>query len=150
VVAAGFAMVALLWLATRYTRTGLALRAVAQDEHAAMMLGVDSDVTGTVAVALGSALAGLGAVMLFPLGSIVVQDGYKVLIYALAVCVVGGLGSWLGTVLAAFALGFSQVLTDAYGKPHYQMVVMLVAIIMTLLLRPSGLCGAQAELEERV
>ncbi|MCP4657735.1 MAG: branched-chain amino acid ABC transporter permease [bacterium] len=150
VVVGGVAVVGVLWIATRTTRIGLALRGIAQDERAAMMVGIDSDLTGTVAVALGSALAGLGAVVLFPLGSIVVQEGYKVLIYALAVCVVGGLGSWLGTTLAAFVLGFSQVLTVAYGKPHYQMVVMLLAIIVTLIFKPSGFCGRQQELEERV
>jgi branched-chain amino acid transport system permease protein len=143
-------MLAGLWLLTRYTRIGLALRGIAQDERAAMMLGIDADRTATVAVALGSALAGLGAVALLPLGSIVVEEGYKVLIYAVAVCVVGGLGSWAGTVAASFVLGFAQYLTVAYGKPHYQMVVMLLAIIVTLVLRPSGLFGRQKQLEERV
>jgi branched-chain amino acid transport system permease protein len=150
VVVSGFAAVGAVWAFTRYTRIGLALRGVAQDERAAMMLGIDSDLMATIAVALGSALAGLGALILLPLGSVVVQEGYKVLISAIAVCVVGGLGSWAGTVLASFVLGFSQYLTVAYGKPHYQMVVMLVAIIVTLILRPSGFFGSQKELEERV
>lgn len=150
VVVSGFAAVGAVWAFTRYTRIGLALRGVAQDERAAMMLGIDSDLMATIAVALGSALAGLGALILLPLGSVVVQEGYKVLISAIAVCVVGGLGSWAGTVLASFVLGFSQYLTVAYGKPHYQMVVMLVAIIVTLILRPSGFFGRQKELEERV
>jgi branched-chain amino acid transport system permease protein len=146
----GFAVVGALWLFTRGTRIGLALRGAAQDERAAMMLGIDSDRTATLAVALGAGLAGVSAIILLPLGSIVVQEGYKVLIFALAVCVVGGLGSWAGTVLAAFVLGFSQYLTVAYGKPHYQMVVMLLAIIITLILKPSGLLGRHKELEERV
>ncbi|MHC4549387.1 MAG: branched-chain amino acid ABC transporter permease [Planctomycetota bacterium] len=144
------AVVGLLWGLTRFTRIGLALRGVAQDERAAMMLGIDSDRAATVAVALGAALAGVAAVILLPLGSIVVQEGYKVLIYALAVCVVGGLGSWMGTVLASLVLGYAQYLTVAYGKPHYQMVVMLLAIIVTLVCRPSGLLGRQKALEERV
>ncbi|GAB4256179.1 MAG: branched-chain amino acid ABC transporter permease [Deferrisomatales bacterium] len=149
-VVVGFAMMGALWLFTRYTRIGLALKGIAQDERAAMMLGIDSDLTATVAVALGSALAGLGALLLLPLGSIVVEEGYKVLIYAIAVCVVGGLGSWAGTVAASFVLGYSQYATVAYGKPHYQMVVMLLAIIVTLVLRPSGFFGKQKQLEERV
>lgn len=150
VVVLGIATVGGLWLFTRYTRIGLALKGMAQDERAAMMLGIDSDRAATVAVALGSALAGLGALILLPLGSVVVEEGYKVLIYAIAVCVVGGLGSWGGTVLASFVLGYSQYLTVAYGKAHYQMVVMLLAIIVTLVLRPSGFFGKQKQLEERV
>ncbi|GAB6062422.1 branched-chain amino acid ABC transporter permease [Deferrisoma palaeochoriense] len=150
VVAVGAGLLVGLWAYTRFSRTGLALRAIAQDERAAMMLGIDSDRTGTLAVALGSALAGLAAVVIFPLGNIVVEEGYKVLVYALAVCVVGGLGSWIGTVLSSFLLGFSQYVTVAYGKPHYQMVVMLLAIVVTLVIRPSGLFGRQKSLEERV
>jgi branched-chain amino acid transport system permease protein len=80
----------------------------------------------------------------------VVEEGYKVLIYAIAVCVVGGLGSWAGTVVASFVLGFSQYFTTAYGKPHYQMVVMLLAVVVTLILKPSGFFGKQKQLEERV
>ena len=150
VVGAGAALLVALWAFTRFTRTGLALRGIAQDERAAMMLGIDSDRTATLAVALGGLLAGLGAVVLFPLGTVVVEEGYKVLIYAIAVCVVGGLGSWAGTVAASFVLGFSQYITVAYGKPHFQMVVMLLAIIATLVVRPSGFFGRQKALEERV
>jgi branched-chain amino acid transport system permease protein len=146
----GVLVMAVLWLFTRYTRLGLALRGIAQDEQAAMMLGIDSDLTATLAMALGSALAGIAAIALLPLGNIVVEEGYKVLIYAIAVCVVGGLGSWAGTVLAAFVLGFSQYLTVAYGKSHYQMVIMLLAVVVTLVWKPSGFFGQQKQLEERV
>jgi branched-chain amino acid transport system permease protein len=150
VVVAAVVIVLALWIGTRSTRLGLALRAVAQDERAAMMLGIDSDRMGTVAMALGAVLSGLGALLLLPLGSIVVQEGYKVLIYAVAVAVLGGLGSWGGTILASVVLGFAQVLTVTYGRPHYQMVVTLGAILLVLIFRPSGLFGKQKELAERV
>jgi branched-chain amino acid transport system permease protein len=150
VVAIGIAVVALLWLFTHYTRIGLALRGMAQDERAALMLGIDSDRMALVAMALGSALAGLAAVLLLPLGNIVVESGYNVLILAIAVCIVGGLGSWMGAVLAAFIIGFAQILTVVYLGSHFRMVVALLAIIFTLILRPSGLFGHQKELEERV
>jgi branched-chain amino acid transport system permease protein len=150
VVALGPAIIFALWMFTRYTRTGLALRCMAQDERAAMMLGIDSDRMATAAVALGCALSGLAAAVLLPLGNIVVEEGYKVLIFAIAVCVMGGLGSWVGTVVASFVLGYSQYIAVAYGKPHYQMVVMLIAIIAVLIIKPSGLFGKQKELEERV
>jgi branched-chain amino acid transport system permease protein len=150
VVAIGIAVVALLWLFTHYTRIGLALRGMAQDERAALMLGIDSDRMALLAMAFGSALAGLAAVLLLPLGNIVVESGYNVLILAIAVCIVGGLGSWMGAVLAAFIIGFAQILTVVYLGSHFRMVVALLAIILTLILRPSGLFGHQKELEERV
>ena len=79
-----------------------------------------------------------------------VEAGYNVLILAIAVCIVGGLGSWMGAVIAAFLIGFAQILTVVYLGAHYQMVVALLAIILTLILKPSGLFGRQKELEERV
>jgi branched-chain amino acid transport system permease protein len=150
VIGIGAGVVAFLWLFTHFTRIGLALRGMAQDERAALMLGIDSDLMAVVAMTFGSMLAGLAAVVLLPLGNIVVEAGYNVLILAIAVCIVGGLGSWMGAVLAAFLIGFAQILTVIYLGSHYQMVVALLAIIFTLILRPSGLFGQQKELEERV
>ncbi len=150
VVGLGAAAVTALWLFTRYTRIGLALRGMAQDERAALMLGIDSDRMAVVAMGLGSMLAALAAVLLLPLGNIVVESGYNVLILAISVCIVGGLGSWVGAVLAAFLIGFAQILTVVYLGAHFQMVVALLAIILTLICKPSGLFGRQKELEERV
>ena len=150
VVGIGVVVMALLWLFTHFNRIGLALRGMAQDERAAMMLGIDSDRMAVVAMSLGSMLAGLAAIALLPLGNIVVEAGYNVLIMAIAVCIVGGLGSWVGAVLAAFVIGFAQILTVVYVESHFQIVVALLAIIVTLILKPSGLFGRQKELEERV
>ena len=150
VIVIGAALVAVLWLFTHHTRIGLALRGMAQDERAALMLGIDSDVMAVVAMGIGSMLAACAAVLLLPLGNIVVESGYNVLILAIAVCIVGGLGSWVGAVLAAFLIGFAQILTVVYLGAHFQMVVALLAIILTLILKPSGLFGQQKELEERV
>ena len=146
----GAALIGFLWLFTHYTRIGPALRGMAQDERAALMLGIDSDRMAVVAMVFGSMLAGLAAVLLLPLGNIVVESGYNVLILAIAVCIVGGLGSWMGAVLAAFLIGFAQILTEVYLGTHFKTVVALLAIIITLILRPSGLFGRQKELEERV
>jgi branched-chain amino acid transport system permease protein len=150
VIGIGAALVAVLWLFTHHTRIGLALRGMAQDERAALMLGIDSDIMAVVAMGLGSMLAACAAILLLPLGNIVVESGYNVLILAIAVCIVGGLGSWFGAVLAAFLIGFAQILTVVYLGAHFQMVVALLAIILTLILKPSGLFGQQKELEERV
>jgi branched-chain amino acid transport system permease protein len=150
VIGVGIVVVTFMWLFTHFNKTGLALRGMAQDEHAAMMLGIDSDWMAVIAMAMGSILAGLSAIVLLPLGNIVVEAGYNVLILSIAVCIVGGLGSWVGAVLAAFMIGFAQIITVAYIQSHFHMVVALLAIILTLIFRPSGLFGRQKELEERV
>ena len=150
IIGVGILLIVVLWLFTHYTKVGLALRAIAQDEHAALMLGIDSDLTALIALALGSFLAGLAAIVILPLGSITVGTGYNILINAIAVCIIGGLGSLGGAVLASFILGFAQSLTVHFVGAQWQMVVALLSIIIILIAMPSGLLGKQKELEERV
>ncbi|MFH0959020.1 MAG: branched-chain amino acid ABC transporter permease [Pseudomonadota bacterium] len=150
VVVLGAVLMGGLWLFVNNTKLGLALKGMAQDERAAMTLGIDSDRMAVVATAIGSMLAGAAAIIILPLGSIVVESGYQVLIMAVAVCIVGGLGSWTGAVFAAFIIGFAQIITVVFLGAHFQVVVALLAIVVTLVLRPSGLFGRQKELEERV
>jgi branched-chain amino acid transport system permease protein len=150
VIGGGLGVVALLWVFTHHSKTGLSLRAIAQDEQAAMMLGIDSDWAAVVAISIGSALAGLAAVIILPLGNITAEAGYRVLIYALAVCIIGGLGSWAGAVLASFVLGFAMIVSTALFGAVWESVVLVGAIVMILIFKPSGLLGKQKELEERV
>lgn len=150
IIAAGFLLVAAMWLFTHYTKLGLSLRAIAQDEHAALMLGINSDRTAMISLAIGSALAGLAAVIILPLGNITAEAGYRVLIYALAVCIIGGLGSWAGAVLASFLIGFAMKISTALFGAMWESVVLVGTIIVILLIMPSGLMGKQKELEERV
>lgn len=150
IIGAGLAVVLLLWIFTHHTKIGLSLRAIAQDERAALMLGIDSDKAAIIALSIGSALAGLAAVIILPLGNVTAETGYKVLIYALAVCIIGGLGSWAGAVLASFVLGFAMIISTALFGAVWENVVLVGAIILILILRPSGLLGKQKELEERV
>ena len=150
IIGGGIAVVGLLWLFTHHTKMGLSLRAIAQDERAAMMLGVNSDRTAMISLSIGSALAGLAAVIILPLGNVTAEAGYKVLIYALAVCIIGGLGSWAGAVLASFVIGFAMKISTAFFGAVWESVVLVGTIIFILLFRPSGLLGKQKELEERV
>lgn len=150
IIAGGLVVIIFIWLFTHYTKTGLSLRAIAQDEQAAMMLGVNSDRTAMISLAIGSALAGLAAVLILPLGNIAAEQGYRVLVYALAVCIIGGLGSWAGTILASFVLGFSMITSTALFGALWENVVLIGTIILILLFKPSGLMGKQKELEERV
>jgi len=150
VLGSGVAVFAALGLFVKFTKTGLALKAIAQDERAAMMLGIDSDRKALVSFALGSGLSAFAAILILPLGSIVVETGYNVLIYSIAVSIIGGLGSWGGAIVASFIIGFAQILTEVFLSTQYQMVISLLAIIVTLLLKPSGLFGKQKELDDRV
>ena len=139
-----------LWLFTHYTSLGLAFRGIAQDERTALTFGIDSDRIGLLSVSFGAGLAAIAATIIIPLGSISVGEGYDVLLNALAVCIVGGLGSTGGVIVASFLIGFAQRFTDSYVGSHWTMIVSLVAIFVVLIIKPSGLFGKQKELEERI
>ena len=150
IVGAGLVLTGFLWFFTRHTKLGLAFRGIAQDERTALSLGINADRVASLAVGFGGAYAALAALVILPLGTIAVNEGYNVLINALAVCIVGGLGSTMGVVAASFLIGYAQMFTAVYLGAHWMMIVSLVALLVILIFKPSGLFGQQKELEERI
>ena len=150
IVIIGILLVAGLWFFTHHTSIGLAFRGIAQDERTALTLGIDSDWIATLAVSFGCGLAAIAAITIIPLSSISPSEGYEVLIKALAVCIIGGLGSTGGVIVASFLIGFAERFTDTYISSHWTMIVSLAAILIVLVVKPSGLFGKQKELEERI
>ena len=139
-----------LWLFSHHTKIGLAFRGIAQDEHTALCFGIESDITAMVSLGVGSALAAVAAAVIVPLSLIQVDEGKHILILALAVGIVGGMESILGIVMASFVFGFAQIIVATYFNSHYTMIVMFAAILIVLIVKPSGLFGKFKELEERV
>jgi branched-chain amino acid transport system permease protein len=150
IVAFAVALVIVLWLFTHYTHLGLAFRGIAQDERTSLTFGMDPDRIARMAVALGAGLAAIAATVIVPLGSISPEEGYDVLIKALAVCIIGGLGSSGGVIIASVVIGFAERFTDSYIGSHWTMIVSLAALLLVLVIKPSGIFGKQKELEERI
>jgi branched-chain amino acid transport system permease protein len=150
IVIIGVTMAGFIWFFTHHTRTGLRFRGIAQEERTALSLGINTDRVAMLSVSFGGAYAAIAAIFILPLGTINVEQGYSVLINALAVCIVGGLGSTGGLVLASFLIGYGQTFTVTYLESHWVMLVPLIAILVILVIRPSGLFGKHKELEERI
>jgi branched-chain amino acid transport system permease protein len=150
IVAIALALTLGLWAFTHWTRIGLALRGMSQDEYTALCVGIESDWAAMLSLALGSALAAVAAVVLLPLGIISINSGYDALLVALAVTVLGGLESTAGMIVGSLILGFAVTFTGNFVGPRWGEVVYLGAIVLVLAFRPSGLLGASKELEERV
>lgn len=150
IVGAGILLLVLLYLFVHHTRIGLAFRGVAQDDHTAYTVGINRDRVSMLSLALGSMLVSLSAILILPLGTISVDEGYDILLKALAVCIVGGLESTLGVLVASFIIGYAGTLTAMYISASLTMVVPLFCMLIILLIRPSGLFGKHKELEERI
>lgn len=139
-----------LWWFTQRTRTGRALRAVAQDEETALTLGIRSEWAATVSVAISAALAAVAGITILPLGVMSINIGYTAILIALAATVLGGIESLWGLVAGSAILGFTQTTTGVYFGEEWSVMVYLVAIVAMLAWRPSGLFGRAHLLEERV
>jgi branched-chain amino acid transport system permease protein len=150
IVAFAAALIIALWLFTHYTHLGLAFRGIAQDERTSLTFGMDPDRIARMAVSFGAGLAAIAATVIIPLGSISPEEGYDVLIKALAVCIIGGLGSSGGVIIASIVVGFAERFTDSYIGSHWTMIVSLAALLLVLVVKPSGIFGKQKELEERI
>jgi branched-chain amino acid transport system permease protein len=150
IISIGLTLVLFLYFFTHHTRIGLSFRGIAQNEHTAISLGIESDWTAALSLSLGSAMAALAAIAILPLGIISINVGYDVLLIAVAIGIVGGLESVPGILVGSLLLGFAQVITGIYLAPEWMMVVYLAAIVLVLTIKPSGLFGKFKELEERV
>jgi branched-subunit amino acid ABC-type transport system permease component len=136
----GPAIALLFWLILHRTRWGRFIRAAALDREMLGSLGVNVNRLFTLVFTIGAWLAGLGGALVSPLVAIVPGMDVEIIINAFIVVVVGGLGSFWGTLLGALILG--QV--TSFGilvLPRLSMVFIYVLMAVVLILRPWGLLG---------
>ena len=141
--AAGVALVlvvGLYWVVYR-TKTGLAMRAIEEDEETARMLGVNSDRVAAIAVALGFVLAALGGAFVAPIYSLNPGMGLEAILMSFIIIIIGGLGSITGTVLAGLLIGMLESIGALVLGSEAAHVLVFVAMIAVLILRPQGLLG---------
>ncbi len=132
-----------LWLLLKRTRIGISSQALSQDMETAKALGVNVPRVVYINFALGSAFAGIAAIMYgLYYGSISPYMGDVVAYKALVVIVLGGFGSVMGALLGGLILGVAEELLTAYfsyilPREAYAFIVLIVLLI----LRPQGLLG---------
>ena len=136
-------MLVLTWFVKR-TRTGQAMRAVAQHPLAARLMGIPVDQVIGQTFLLGGALGGVASVI-YALynNTIYFQMGYRAGIDAFTAAVLGGIGSLPGAVLGGLSIGLVRALSDQYIETRWTNVMVFAILIMVLVFRPSGLLGAK-------
>ncbi len=126
------------------TRTGKAMRAVADNPALADIKGIDAARVGRIASFAGMGLAGIGGMLIGLDTSIDPLTGFRAILSIFAAAVVGGLGSVPGAVAGALVVGIGEELSLLVLPPLYRTVVGFLAILAVLLLRPRGLLGQRA------
>lgn len=134
-------MAGLTFLVNR-TRMGKAMRAVSEDMGAAQLMGISLNRTISNTFAIGSALAGIGAVLYlcaYPQASPMM--GSMLGLKAFVAAVLGGIGSIPGAMIGGFAIGITEALVSAMGLSVWKDGVVFAILILVLLVRPTGIMG---------
>ena len=148
-------MVGLQWLVTR-TRTGRAMRAVAQDREAAALMGVNVNRIIAITFFIGAGLAGAaGLIYGLQFGSTIFYLGFTLGLFAFTAAVLGGIGNLVGAMFGGVLIGVIEALATlipdsnngGIGLPHggaaWHEAIIFLVLILILVFRPSGLLGQQ-------
>jgi branched-chain amino acid transport system permease protein len=139
ILAVGVVVALGLYVVVVHTRTGMWIRAGASNRAMASALGVDVQLVFSLVFAAGAALAGLAGMMAGPITAVQVGMGEPILILALVVTVIGGIGSIRGAFIAALMIG----IVDTFGRvllpPALGSMVIFMLMALILAWRPKGL-----------
>lgn len=136
-------MVALTWF-TGKTKMGKAMRACSEDKGAAQLMGIDVNFTISVTFAIGSALAAIAGVLLcsaYP--TLMPTTGSMPGIKAFTAAVFGGIGSIPGAMIGGILLGIIEIFGKGYISTQLSDAIVFAVLIITLLVKPTGLLGKQ-------
>jgi branched-chain amino acid transport system permease protein len=138
------------WYLLNRTRLGLAIRAAANDQEIANLMGINVGRVAMYTVGISVALAAIAGVVVAPVLVVDPLMWLAPLVTMLAIVVLGGLGSLKGSVIGAFIIGYVEAIT-VFAVPsgsYLKGAVALSIMILVLLIRPEGLYGVVFE-EER-
>jgi branched-chain amino acid transport system permease protein len=139
-IATALAVTALLVIGLEYTRFGAIVRAAVDNQRMARGLGINVDATFAATFALGSGLAGLGGALAIEIIGLDPNFSFAYLVYVLIVVAVGGLGSIVGSFVAAILIGVTDI-AGKYYWPELGAFLIYLVMIVVLIWRPSGLFG---------
>ncbi|MCY3985110.1 MAG: branched-chain amino acid ABC transporter permease [Roseovarius sp.] len=142
---AGWAVLAGLHFYVRATHTGRAMSAVSMDLKGAAISGIEPDRINMITWGLSGALGAVAGVFFASYTQLSPSMWVAPLIISVAVVIVGGIGSIVGTLIVAHIIGFMEVIVTAWIAPELRGVFTMLLIICVLILRPQGLFG-RAEL----
>jgi len=138
-----------LTIFVKFTRTGKAMRAVAQNPIASQLMGINTDRVIGITFIIGGALGGAASVVYALYNNTIRFDmGYRAGMDAFTAAVLGGIGSIPGAMLGGLVIGLVRAASDQYIETRWTNVVVFGILILILVFRPSGLLGAK--LREKV
>jgi len=136
----GIVVTLVLVVTLEYTRFGAMVRAAVDNQRMARGLGINVDKTFAFTFALGSGLAGLGGALAVNIVGLDPNFSLAFLVYVLIIVAVGGLGSIVGSFVAAILIGVSDI-AGKYYVPELGAFLIYLVMLIVLMWRPAGLFG---------
>jgi branched-chain amino acid transport system permease protein len=133
------AIIGALYLFLRYAKYGVWIRATTQDRIMAQAMGIPVPLVHTGVFAIGAGMAAASGVLFGPLGGVTQNMGFDFTLRAFIVVVVGGMGNLGGSILASIFISMLEAYASLVMSPAQAVIVSFVALILTLLFRPTGL-----------
>jgi branched-chain amino acid transport system permease protein len=133
------AIIGALYLFLKFGKYGIWIRATTQDRVMAAAMGIPVPLVHTTVFAIGAAMAAASGVLFGPLGGVTQNMGFDFTLRAFIVVVVGGMGNLGGSILAAVFISLLEAYASLVVSPAQAVIVSFVALILTLLFRPTGL-----------
>jgi branched-chain amino acid transport system permease protein len=133
------AIIGALWLFLKFGTYGIWIRATTQDRVMAQAMGIPVPWVLTVVFAIGAGMAGASGVLFGPLVGVNHTMGLDWILKAFIVVVVGGMGNLAGSIAAAIFISLLEAYAALWVSPAQAIIVSFIALILTLLFRPSGL-----------
>jgi branched-chain amino acid transport system permease protein len=131
----------LLYLLLQRTDLGRAIRASAQDQIGARLVGINIDQINFITFGLGTACVGAAAALVLPFLAVDPLVGNTFNITAFVIVVLGGMGSVPGALLGGLIVGMTQELGVVFAPSSTKLIGVFVVFILVLMLRPQGLLG---------
>ena len=128
-----------VWLVMAKTKFGLILRATQLDSEIAQSFGIPISTVYSLVFGVGAAIAAVGAVLIVPIQQAHYLMGGEPLLLAFIVVIIGGLGSFNGTVVAAMLIGISDGIISVFFSPNLAKILATLLVVVVLLIRPNGL-----------
>jgi branched-chain amino acid transport system permease protein len=141
VIVTAVTLVAVVTLLLLKTKTGKSVRAVAQNRHASVLMGVNVNFVSSVVFAISSALGVAAGALIGALLALAPGVGESFAVKGFAVLILGGLGSLPGAILGGLVLGVSESLAAGFLSSAYKDVISFLIMILVLLVMPQGLMG---------
>ena len=136
-----------LFLFFRFTKPGIAMRAITEDPVAAQLMGIPVRSIVMLTWAVGGVLAAISGILLAPLVYVSTQMMDGVLVKGYVGAVFGGLYSLPGAVIGSLIIGVAENLAGGYLGAQYKVTIAFVLIVLVLALKPRGLFGGKARRE---